>query len=179
MQETFINRFKANLSQTDLDLFKKLGLQEFRELPAHNSFVCGTAKTDSGSVHVQVHSMPAKFWTFTIHRNDAEEVEIMETGSGDLHQFWPYVEAVLEGKFGMRTEKATPFIAGWHFVEDDPDIHIAPEDENDKVYVCNITGLVIVGNVDSDCSTVYKQQEFNGTFDECVQYLTKQQEEHK
>lgn len=184
MEENFFDRFRANLSQTDIDLFKKLGLTEFRQLAAGNSFVCGTHKSPLGSVHVMVDSMPAKFWTFTIHRSESPTVDVLETGSGDLYQYWPFVEAVLEGKFGMRTEPATPFIAGYRILDDEDHKETLLETdgfEGENVYICNITGMAISGDIHGVCHTVFgPDARLTGTFDECVQWLTlKTQEEQK
>lgn len=174
-KDQFLQQFRAHLSQTDIDLFDKLGLTTFTELPAANTFDCGVARLEQGIVHILVSSMPAKFWTFTIHRTNAPTVDVMETGSGDLYQFWPFVEAVLDGKFGLRSEPVKPFACGYHTITDESwDVN---KDTDQNIYFCNITDLAIAGDVNGTCNTVFKQDQHEGTFDECVKWLEEKAKE--
>lgn len=82
---------------TDIVLFKRLGLKQFRNIPHGAPHFVGDVVTDCGSVKVTVTAWPAQFWRFEITSKEAKNLTVLETGSGGLAAYWPIVEKILDG----------------------------------------------------------------------------------
>jgi hypothetical protein len=81
----------------DLPLFRKLGLQPFDVEVWQKHFV-GEVRMENGStVKVWVECAPAQFWTFEITSGETGDVTTLGTGSGNLNEYWPFVEKVADG----------------------------------------------------------------------------------
>jgi len=82
---------------TDVVLFKRLGLKQFRDIPHATPYFVGDVTTDRGSVKVTVTAWPAQFWCFEITSKESKKLTVIETGSGGLYAYWPVVEKILDG----------------------------------------------------------------------------------
>ena len=82
----------------DLPLFRKLGLEVFRDLP-NGTYNLGTVKgKGGGEAEVLVKLWPAMFFGFHITSSEGEKF-VVNTGSGSLTDFWPSVELVMDSMF--------------------------------------------------------------------------------
>lgn len=89
----------------DLPLLKKLGLKPFKG-KVHEKVYVGEYTTKDGSwARIWVDGAPAQFFRFKIYCSESKMVTIVETGSGCLVDYWPFVEKIMDGMIAIENLK--------------------------------------------------------------------------
>jgi len=81
---------------TDYDLFTKLGLNKFKEIPNWSSVRVGKTTLFECNIEIWVEGCPAQFWTINIEFGDGSKKRV-STGSGTLSEYWKSIEDICSG----------------------------------------------------------------------------------
>lgn len=81
---------------TDYDLFTKLGLNKFKEIPNWTSIRVGETTLFDSNIEIWVEGAPAQFWTINIQFEDGRKKRV-STGSGALSDYWKSIEDLCSG----------------------------------------------------------------------------------
>jgi hypothetical protein len=74
---------------------EELGL---KQPPESGAEYLGRVEFDDGSwADVTVNTAPGKFWDFAVWTVDGNRLTHVQTGTGDLAEFWPTIEMIAEG----------------------------------------------------------------------------------
>lgn len=84
---------------SDKELFEKLGLELFKEIPNWTKIEVGVIKKYGDTIKISVEGCPAQFWTVKITWNvgEYENSKTIETGSGGLSTYWESIEMIANG----------------------------------------------------------------------------------
>lgn len=73
----------------DIQLFKELGLQPFKDIPTRERYFVGQINEESGSwMKIWVEGLPAQFWFAEIHSEENHQTVKLSTGSGSFSDYW-------------------------------------------------------------------------------------------
>ena len=100
--DPFTDLKTATTYDSDMELYRKLGLKTFKQLPAWEYLFLGTVvfMDEKTMVRVRIGTMPAQYFKFTIIRTsgDSRFAGELSTDTGCLYNYWETVEKIVLGQ---------------------------------------------------------------------------------
>lgn len=75
---------------------------------------CGRYEFDDGSwADVTCNAFPTRFWDIAVYTSDGKRLTRVETGNGDLADYWPTIELIAEGMLTAYLAPLASYIQPW------------------------------------------------------------------
>ena len=96
--------FLGDTYSIDKKLFKKLGLNIFKDLHNDEQYYIGEFLLEDNSyIRLWVTCCPAQFWEAEIFESQTQTKTIIETGSGTLTDFWLTFLGIAKGMIAVKS----------------------------------------------------------------------------
>jgi hypothetical protein len=90
----------------DVELLEKLKLKPYFDIPVHTEHYIGEAELPNGSkVKLWVQGEPAQFFKAEVYCAETKKSFTIETGSGSLSDYWPFIEEMANGMIVVTSQK--------------------------------------------------------------------------
>lgn len=90
----------AKHSEGDRLFLQQLGIAPKRLKRDERQFV-GAVKIGAGKIEIYATPMPAMFWKIDIYSSNENSTVTIETGSGNLSEFWPIVDLIARNRIAV------------------------------------------------------------------------------